>query len=89
MKLTTSVLKTAGIPNKHPQYPMLMLTFSTITYVFLGEAPDMNYEATADIIGAGYGIPVIIPKYTCCGKELSFYQTSGADAYVGMIEVMK
>lgn len=86
MLLTTSVLKSADIPNKHPQFEFLLLTFSTTTYIHLGKAPDMSYEKTADIVGST-GMSVTIPKRTAVNGQIHAYQTSGSDAYLGISEV--
>jgi hypothetical protein len=86
MLLTTSVLKSASVPNRFPQYGYLLLTFSTTTYVHVGEQPDMSYEMTADIIGSA-NMSVTISKHVCRNGEIHAYQTSGANAYMGIIEV--
>ena len=88
MLLPTSVLKSGSMPDKYPQFGYLLLSFSTTTYVHLGEKPDMSYEQTADIIG-GTGVTVLIPKHSVRNGEIHAWQTSGANAYMGILEVVR
>ena len=88
MLLTTSILKSSTAPDKFPQFGYLLLTFSTTTYVHLGEAPDMSYEQTADIIGST-GMSILLPKHSVRKNQIHAWQTSGANAYMGIVEVVR
>ena len=86
MLLTSGVLKTVSIPNKYPTLPNLLISTNiSVLYIHLGEIPDMIYEKTADIVLGWF--QAVIPKQSLTNKEMSFYQVTGSDGYVGLTEV--
>ena len=87
MNLISSSVKTIPVPNKYPELRNLLVTSNiSVVYVHLGDIPDMNYEAAAEIIIGWF--QVTIPKAVFRNDMISFYQSTGTDGYIAVTEVV-